>query len=344
MSVDRGASFLPRRALLPLLLVLGWLLLFADVIGPWDGLYYRDHFLAFRPYWWSIVEQLSQGTLPTVDLSHPLGLPHEKTTSYALFTPATLFLFLGPFEHSYDLFVAAHFLILGTGALSLSRALGATGAEALAAAGVAMLAGPVVSFENLVVGLQGLAWTPWLWWALLTSMRAPGWRSTGALSLALFLAVQGIMPELVLLDFLALAALVGGERPRWSRRLLATWLGSLLLASLAATIDVVPLLEALRGSRRLQGLSYAEQSGWALTPGQLLELVVPSFWTRPSISYFNIPRITGATEDPPYLASLYLGASLALGLSAPFRTKARLRWALVGMGIFLVVAMGRHLP
>ena len=326
-------------------LLAGWAVLFFEVLGPVDGLFYRDHGLAFRPLWWSAIEQLKAGQLPTVDMTHPLGLPHEKATTYALFTPTTLIFFLGPFEHTYDLFVSAHFLILGAGVVSVAHALGTRGPEALVAGGIAMFAGPMVSFDNLVIGLQGLAWTPWLWRALIYSIRSPGPGSTAAVGFVLFLAVQGVMPELVLLDLMFLGALLSVERPRWGRKLAFTWLGALVLGGLAATVDVVPLLEGLAGSRRLAGFGYKEQSGWALTPWQLVELLVPCFWTRPSIHFFNIPFITESTMSGPYLPTVYLGGGLGLALAAPAMGRSRaLKMAAVTFVVFVVVAMGRHAP
>ncbi len=327
-----------------LALLVGSLIVFGQAIGPADGLYYRDHSLAFRPLWWSIISQLEAGRFPLIDITHAHGLPHELATTYALFTPTTLVFFMAPFEQAYDFFIIIHYLILGTGVLGLARALGADPAPSAVAAVVVTFCGPVVSFENLVVGLQGIAWTPWLLWAVLNSMRRPGLCATAYLALASALALQGIMPEILLLDLVFVAGLWLHERRPISKALAATWLIGLTLGLVVASPDIIPLLHGLKDSRRFAGLAYDELSGWAVSPPRLLEVLVPGFWTPPDLFFINLPRITDNPNDPSYLPSLYFGSALALAAAAATKHWPRTGWLLAAALVFLVVSMGTHAP
>ncbi len=323
---------------------LGLVIVFGAVFGPGEGLFFRDHLMAFRPQWWAVHTQIWDGVFPALDPTHPGGRPLEFSTGWALFTPATLVLLAGPFELTYDLFVISHFLVFGVGLFVFVRMLGGDAVSAGTTAAVASFSGPVLSFENLVVGLQGIAWSPWLWCALLFSLRRPGTCSTAALALALFLAVQGVMPELVLIDLCVLAGLFVLERPRPTWRLGAVWGGALLLGLAASTPDWVPLLEGLATARRGAGFVYEEASGWALSPIQALDLLLPSFWFSTEVLFFDLPAVLGRTPDLPYLISLYLGSGLLLALGAPYgRHRALLGLAAAGL-LFLGIALGRHGP
>jgi len=323
---------------------LGLLIVFGAVLGPGEGLFFRDHHLAFRPQWWAVHTQVWDGAFPALDPTHPGGRPLESSTGFALFTPATLVLLAGPFDLTYDLFVVFHYFILAAGLFTFVRMLGGDVVGAGVTATVGSLCGPVLGFENLVVGLQGVAWSPWLWCGLLHAIRHPGPRSAAGLGFALFLAIQGVMPELVLIDVLVLAGLLVHVRPRPTWRLAAVGATALVLGVAAATPDWVPLIDALATARRGAGFSYEEASGWALGPLQSLDLWVPSFWYAPEVYFVDLPAVLGETPDVPYLLSLYLGSGLLLAVAAPYdRHRALIGLAAVGL-LFVVLALGRHTP
>ena len=324
------------------LLALGLFLVFGAALMPGEGLYFRDHINAFRPQWWSVHTQVWSGVFPALDITHSSGRPLESSTGFALFTPATIILLCGPFDVTYDLFVVFHFVVLAAGVFVFARRLGAKNEAAVAASAVASLSGPVLGFENLVVGLQGIAWSPWLWCALDASIRRPSPQSAAALGLALFLAVQGVMPELVLVDLFVLAGLLMFRRPRINVGLLGVWGAALVSGAIASAPDWVPMLEALAESRRGAGFEYAEASGWALGPIQALDLFIPSFWYSPQVFFFDLPPVLGETPDIPYLISLYFGGAIAVGLAAPLRRN----WMLVAAvgALFVLIAMGEHTP
>lgn len=308
------------------------------------GLYYRDHVLFFRPTWWSIYTQLRRFELPIMNLWHPAGLPHEASTNFALLTPNTALLLLGPFERSYDLFVLSHFAVLGSGTFVLARLLGGSRVASMGAASLVALSGPVISFENLVVGLQGLAYTPWLLAGLVLCRRSPGAFSVGFLGLGFGFAAQGIMPELFLLDAIGAAWILGG--PRFGRlgapAIASMGLGVLLGLGLASA-DLVPLFEAMRGTARGMGFDTSMREAWSIEPLQLLELLIPSVWSLSELTGIAISAATGV-QEAPYFTSLYLGVGLPLSLAA-VSPKRRGSVVLLALAVlFLLVAMGPTTP
>lgn len=333
-----------RAYLLAGIPILITLLAFWGALGQERGLFYRDHTLFFRPEWWSIYSQLREGLLPVLNLAHPSGQPHEFSTNYALFTPLTLILLLGPFAHTYDLFVVSHFAVLALGAYLLLRELDVEATPALIGSTAAALAGPIVSFESLLVGLSGIAFAPWIWWALLRLLRAPSQGNVAALALCAAFGVQGIMPEVLLLHGLVTSGLAWHVRPRPAPRLGLALVAAGALAFLVAAVDIIPQLDALSGSRRWAGFDRSELEGWTFGSYQLVELIAPAFWASPNLYFFNVPVATGSAVDPPYLPTLYLGVVLPLALAAPLRTDRRAQIAALLAFVFLLIAAGPATP
>lgn len=325
-------------------LVIAVLVAFIGALDPDRGLFYRDHSLFFRPEWWSIYTQLREGTLPVLSLTHGSGQPHEASTNYALFTPLTLLLLAGPFEHTYDLFVVGHFAALAVGVFMLSVELGATLRAAAVVSAVSTFAGPIVSFDSLLVGLTGLAYTPWVWWALARTLRETSSRNVALLGLSTAFAAQGMMPELLLLHLLASAWIASHLRARLSAGLALSLSAAAVLAFMVAAVDLIPQIDALADSRRWSGFGRSEREGWAFSPLQFAELVAPALWASPNLYFFNVPVATGSAVDPPYLPSLYLGIALPLALAAPFAGSRTARWAALSGVFFLVVATGSATP
>lgn len=330
-----------------LALFAGALIAFQDGLGADRGLFFRDHTLVFRPRWWWVSEAFHAGRLPALTHASTSGVPLE-TLLNATYTPAALLFFFGRMEVVYDLFVISHFLILGAGIYLLALGFGAKAEEALIAAAFGTLCGPVLSFENLVVGIQGLAYAPWVYLAFARVLKHGSPKDAGFLALAVGFHVQGIMPELLLLDVLAALAIIFVVRPRPTARLAGLLAIAGPLAAGLAAIELMPVLETLPLTRRGQGFDYADASAWPLLPMQLVELLAPNLWAPVDMPMIHAPALAGDATTP-YFISLYVGASASLfaipsllairrrsGIAAPL--------LLTGALIATIVAMGPLTP
>lgn len=319
-------------------LLLGTLLAYSDVLGPTRVLAFRDHTLVFHPALWAATRELLGGHWPVV----PAGawtLPLETTTNLALYTPATAWFAVLPFHVAYDIFVWSHTLLLGLGVYVFARIEGRASPAALVTAAICALAGPVLSFENLVVGLQGMAWAPWVTLLAVRVARRPSARALAGLALVAAFELQAALPEVVLIQAVVYFAVLG--RGGSTRGWLAVG-AAVPLAGLLAAVDLGPLLEALANSRRGSGFSLEERSGWALDAGSLIELFVPNFVAPLELVAVHIPTSPALPPEPPYLVSLYLGVGLTLALTAPFTRRAVWVWAALALGV--VLAFGAATP
>jgi len=324
----------------PLALAVGAVVAFLDGLWPGRGLFFRDHLLVFRPRWWFASEALGNGTLPLLTRSSPTGVPLEAQLN-GTYTPMTLVFAALPFDAAYDVFVVGHVVLMGVGAYLLARHLGASALEGLVAGAVASLSGPVLSFENLLIALQGLAWAPWMYLAyhrLLTHGRVV---DAGLVALAIGFHLQGITPFVAALDVFAALLLTVHARPAPNMKL-----GGLLLAGGAlglgiAAIELFPVLEALSTVRRGGGFGYAERAMWAVKPAHALDLIAPGAWALPEHPHLFFKSLSSG-KVTAYLVSLYVGLALPLGGLALFDRGAR-PWVFVLAGLvafFGLMALG----
>jgi hypothetical protein len=302
-------------------LTVGALIAFSDVVAPDRLLYNRDHGWVFRPAWSAFAGAIEKGKLPALTRFDPSGAPLEATP-LGMYTPLGLFPLLGDLERDYDWWVLGHIVLLGIGVFFLARSLGAGPVGALGAAVVASFSGPVLSFENLVAGLIGIAYAPWVYLGFVLLVRNPGLLSVGFQALALGFHLQAPEPTLSLLDLVALAALLIVLRPRPTPRLVLAMASALVLGLAIASITLGPVLEILPQTRRGSGFSYEEASQWSLRWPHFVELIAPSFWNPPDALFINAPRISGNPQGP-YLYSLYFGTVLPIAVAALFDPKAR---------------------
>jgi hypothetical protein len=318
---------------------------FSDVLGPDRGLFFRDHSLVFRPRWRFVSDRFHAGAWPAYDAYNSTGVPFENLLN-ATYVPTSLLFFAGDFDLVYDLHVALVVFVLGAGTFGFARALGADRLEAQLTAAAAMLVGPVLSFENLLVALQGLAYAPWVYWAAHTLIQRPSVRSCALLALALGFHLQGIMPEVLALDFAVFVALLAHVRPRPTLRLHASLAAAGFLGLCIASIELMPALEALAGTKRGAGFDYAVASMWSLSPAQLFDLWIPSLWYPPESPMIQIPSIVGSDRGYPYLTSLYFGSILSLVAIAfvPREGRKRALVLLAAALLGIAVAMGPRTP
>jgi len=311
----RGPTVLGALALLGLVAAI--LLAFVEVLGPEHGLFFRDHGLAYRPRWGAVREAPLDARIPTLTRASRGDVPLEVLLN-GVYTPLTAVLLLGPFDVTYDLFVVSIYSVLGTGAFLLIRDFGGRPHEAAAGAAVAALSGPVLSLENLLAMTMGLAWTPWVWWAFRRVLvrrgaTRAGW--VGVSALVTGFQLQSLVPPVAYLDVFGAFFIALHARRHVNLSAVAAGIGAAVLALGVAAPDLLPTLEFLPHTRRADGLSYVERARWAVEIRELLELVVPAFWWAPERGVYTL-RGAGGSGEIPFLASLYLGGALPLGIGA----------------------------
>jgi hypothetical protein len=314
-------------------------LAFSDVLGPDRGLFFRDHVL-FRRRLEFVRESLLALRWPGFTPFEATGVPNESILQ-PIYTPATLALLSFGFDTGYDLFVVALYVILGTGAYVLALSFGARPIEALLSAAVAMLGGPVLSFENLLMTLGGIAFVPWVLWSVANLLRTGSPRWMGALAIALGFQAQGINPEYLLLDLAGFVAILAVVRPKFEVKLALMLFGAAAIGCGIAAVEIMPVLEFLPGTARGKGFGYDVISLWSMKPEQLFDFFVPAFWSPPESPIIQMPSIVGKNGFP-YLMTLYLGSTIAIAAIAPLRKESRrASLALIGGGLFaVVVALG----
>lgn len=333
-----------RALLLPVLLLAGALYAFSDVLPADRQLYFRDHNDVFRPRWAAVQQSFQHGELPALTRVTRGGVPFERNLN-ATYTPLTAIVLFGDIDVTYDLLVFAHLLLLAAGIFVFARELGASREEAFAAAAVGALSGPMLSWDNLFIALQALSYAPWMGWAVLRIMKQPTAARAGIAAIAVGCHLQGIMPELVLLDVLGFLLIAYAVRPKVDLRLASALISAGVLGVLLASVVLMPVVENLPYTNRGAGFDYAEASRWSLHPWALLELIVPAFWAPPDLPFGYVQPVLGP-ETSALMSSLYVGPALAIA-SVAFADPKHRRWALIfaALSLFAVlVAMGEHLP
>ena len=330
----------------------GVLVAFSDVLGPSEGLFFRDHGIAWRPRYFAIREAFAQGRLPVMTGAPRGDLPMEVLPTGA-YSPLILLLFLGDFDLSFDFFVIGTYLWMGFGYLVLLRELGAGPPAALAGALVATISGPVLSMENLYPYAYSLSWFPWMMVAFRRVLTAGGggrWAWVGVLALASGFQLQMIVPGVAWLDLLGGGFMLAAYRRHLVgraglQRLLAST-AAFVLALGVGSIGLFPVLSFLRTTRRSAGLVYAERAQWSWDVRELLDLVVPSLWWDPPNGVYQLDH--HLPHNAPYLLSAYLGVALAVALGASLRgVRERRIWsllALIGLVFSVLAALGPSTP
>jgi hypothetical protein len=311
----------------------------------------RDHLVAawrsgdLFPFWWS-------GMLG--------GFPVVANPQYGLFYPPHWILSLLPLGFGLTLLTWAHMVWGGLGVSVLLRGRGARRATAILGGVVYIGAGPMVSVGSAVNLALALAWLPWVlhWFPL--GVEATGVRArraaAGALA-AMFLAggLEALIWTVLLLPFwtygssrIFLGSGPGlGLAPPLRRRVGPVLTGLIVVGGMAlllAAVQLLPTLELIGNSTRLEGVNPVEAARFVATPGRATGLLLPWVTWDPETmtSWLNL---TGDVRAH-FLPSLFLGATaLALALLGWTRAPRGERAVAATLGVLaLLFGLGSDLP
>ncbi len=176
-SRSKGAKIL--KVAIPGLLLLGLILLFFNKMAFSNLILARgDTFLYFYPYWHAAAEALKAWRIPLWNDSLFMGAPLLANSQVGFFYPLNwLVWWLLPTPYAVSASILMHVVIAGTGAYVLAkRALALEWQSALLTAVLFALGGYFTAQVEHINQVQGLAWLPWLLWAVTpASRRKIGW-------------------------------------------------------------------------------------------------------------------------------------------------------------------------
>jgi hypothetical protein len=266
----------------------------------------RDHFDYFAPMRMVTAARLASGDLPLWNRFSGSGEVWLANPQTAVFYPPAILFVVLPFSVAYQLFLALHLFVLGAGMFFWMRR--HLSASAALFAGISlMLSGATLALLDVQNNLTSFAWMPVLFLAAEKVRESGSWRDHAIFSVIMTMTFLGAEPMLTL--FGGSAALVTAFAHRGVR--LARACGSLALAALSSSVQLMPFLDAFLSSDRKEGLAPAEAFRHSMIPGDWLAMFVSSATAGMPFELLDTSQ--------QYLLSLYLGgativlAMLALG-------------------------------
>ena len=311
------------------------LVLFSDVLLGHRTFIFRDFGLYSYPVAFYHRESFWRGEVPLWNpLSH-CGLPFAAQWGTMVFYPFTLFYLLLPLSWSLGVFSLLHLFWGGLGMYFLARRW--SGSQLGAA-----LAAVVFTFNGMM--LNSLLWPHYMvvlgWMPFVVLTVEAAWREGGRQILLAALAgtmqMLGGVPEIILLTWLMLAAMLAGQCwvKNWPRLLsVRRFVTVVLLVTGLAAVQLFPFLDFLAHSHRSSRFG---NSNWSMPLLGWLNLWVPLFQCHSSSSGVWFQNRQAVTS------SYYLGAGiLVLGLASVWLVRGRRVQLLAALtGVSLILSLG----
>lgn len=289
--------------------------------------------------------EVSAGRLPFWNPHLFSGAPHLANFQTATLYPPNLIAYLlsDPFSYAaLERLALIHFLIASIGVYWLARAIGIAHPAAVLSGAIFAYSGFMVAHLGHYSMLSTATWAPWVFAAIVATVRFGSWAATLGGTLALAVAVLGGHQPILLMTLTAAVVIAlfelwrsaeyphpsawTGFRRDWDLIDSVARLGFMALVALLLTAPVLgPSFEMLRYTVR-SGLSYEAASEFAVQPVALLHLILPTVYGSNPTDYWGP---FSNTEMWGYAGVLAMGLA-AFGLLVwPSRTRAF--WAVVAV-------------
>ena len=230
---------------------------FADILFFHRSFYVRDVARFFAPNFAVLRELIRSGSFPFWNPHHAAGQPFAANPAYAaLYPPQWVFT-------SLHVEVVAHYLLAAAGMYLFLRSLALRAAASFFGAVSFALGGMMLSLSNLCTVLFGMAWLPWLGWAI-ARRRFP----LAALILGVILIVGD---QAVILEAGIVTAAWAVWRREWKPAALIL-IGGLL----AGSAQIVPAIDHQIDSGRATAIPQFIATQWTMPLVRPLELALPN--------------------------------------------------------------------
>lgn len=329
------------------ILILGVLFFGGEMV--WDGKvpFFRDLNYYFYPLRHSLGEACKAGEIPLWNRHMGMGFPLLADIQTGVFYPPHLFFCVLPLFDAVRVVFLLHYAIAVSGCYLLLRRWALPVEQALIGALLFTLGGTMVSLTNLLNHFQSAVWLPWvaLFWN--RCLERTCWSHFLLLVLALACQLLAGSPEVFAMSaaLLWLQGVYCGAAPGWKKLLKpsACLVAANLLVLLLAMVQLLPMWEMGKLSRRQLAIPFVEATLWSLNPWTLLNLFLLD--KQVDLELSNSLRMFFRLETP-FFISYYFGA-LALAGTSLWLCYAKSKEKLLiccFMASTLVLAFGSHTP
>ncbi|CAN5567140.1 hypothetical protein BH24CHL1_BH24CHL1_01220 [soil metagenome] len=297
----------------------------------------------FYPIHSFAASEVSAGRLPFWNQHLFSGAPHLANFQTATLSPPNLIAYLlsDPFSYAtMERLALVHFLIASVGVYWLARSIGVARPAAVLSGAIFAYSGFMVAHLGHYSMLSTAAWAPWIFAAIVGTVRFGSWASALGGTLVLAIAVLGGHQPILLMTLTAAVAIAvfelwrslsyphpsawTGFRQDW--RLIGGVARLVFMAIVALWLTAPalgPSFAMLRYTVR-SGLSYEAASEFAVQPVALLHLILPTVFGSNPTDYWGP---FSNTEMWGYAGMLAMGLAVFGLLVWPSRTRAF--WAVI---------------
>jgi hypothetical protein len=321
--------------------------IFDRVLFRGEAFFSQDVAPFFYPMKHFLATSVRAGQLPLWNPWVAGGEPFFASLQPGLLYPGSLVLYVVPMPAAFDILVALHYPLAGTGMALLLRRWNHGWPGAVLGGTAFMLGGFFVSVGNFVNNLQTVAWLPWVflaWDRVLDQRRI---RDLVVFAVACGVAFLGGEPQMLALGLVVIFAhgLLRVEgRGLGSGAQTAAFAAAGALAVAVVAVQLLPFAEYMGHSVRRLPIELTYAASRSLEPAAAAHFLVPPA-LRTGAHGFSTRYL--AAESVPWLVSVYSGGvALALAVVGAVSIRSR-RWALfwaVTAAIGFTLALGIYSP
>lgn len=257
----------------------------------------RDIYNFFNPRRYFAAESIRSGNIPLWNPHLASGVPFLANLQSSVFYPLSIIYYVLPFQIGFKYFIILHYYLAGVFMFILMRHWKYDAFSSLMACIVFMFGGYMMSILDNVAFLTSAVWLPLIMlffdrslregkvcYAVITGVLV-GLQILGGDASFYIISTFIFMCAYLIYYLITEKAISMKERVRPISYLPIVWI---IAVSLAA-IQLIPFVEFLSSSTRMEGFSYEKITKWSFHPLELIQLLVPYFFgtTVPMCRWFG---------------------------------------------------------
>jgi len=295
---SKKLALITRRDVLAIIfLAFITIIYFSPVIFSNQTFASRDIYNFFNPRRFFAAEIIRNGEIPLWNSYLASGVPFLANLQSSIFYPLSVIYYILPFQLGFKYFIILHYYLAGLFMFLLMRQWRYDTYSSLVSSIVFMCGGYMISILDNVAFLTSAVWLPLILLFFDRSLREKQIRCLIITAVIITVQILGgdasfyLLSTFIIMSVYLIYYLITEknlsirERERVISFLPLAWIIGIFLAA----IQLVPFIEFLSLSTRVEGFSYEKITKWSFHPLELIQLLVPYFFgtTVPMCRWFG---------------------------------------------------------